>query len=198
MKRVITIVLAMAMALSVCSVAYAGDKINIVSESKRFKEIDGNVNVSVSINNTTPNDAYLRVIQPNDTYTGNNAVLSASFTPDVDKSYIKIPSGESPIQFTVKVDPSISEECSVTLLFNYYDGTDGKSQVASCQYNFTIERTSPTSGNTGEGGSAGENPDNAQTEEPKKEDSEFRIRTSSVDSNGVCVLTPSGDYGDQL
>ena len=36
------------------------------------------------------------------------------------------------------------------------------------------------------------------TEAPKKEDSEFRIRTSSVDSNGVCVLTPSGDYGDQL
>ena len=201
MKRVITIVLAMAMALSVCSVAYAVDKINIIeseTESKRFKEIDGNVIVSVSINNTTPNNAYLRVIRPNDSYGEKNAVLSASFTPDTDKNYIKIRSGETPIQFTVKVDPSISEECSVTLLFNYYDGTDGKSQVASCQYNFTIERTSPTSGNTGEGGSAGENPDNAQTEEPKKEDSEFRIRTSSVDSNGVCVLTPSGDYGDQL
>ncbi|MDY5801483.1 MAG: hypothetical protein SPK25_04765, partial [Eubacteriales bacterium] len=86
MKRVITIVLAMAMALSVCSVAYAGDKIRIADgqEDERFKEIDGNVNVSVSIENTTPNDAYLRVIQPNDKHTGNNAVLSASFTSDVD------------------------------------------------------------------------------------------------------------------
>ena len=64
MKRVITIVLAMAMALSVCSVAYADDKIRIADgqEDERFKEIDGNVNVSVSIENTTPNDAYLRVI----------------------------------------------------------------------------------------------------------------------------------------
>ena len=198
MKRVITIILAMAMALSICSVAYAENAITINQDNRSFKEVDGTVNVSVSVTNKTPNNAYLRVIQPADN-NADNAVLSASFTPDTDTHYIKIPTGETPVQFTVKVDSSTSETCRVMLLFNYYDSEDKtKSIVASCQYSFTIKRTSPTGGNAGEGGSAGENPDNAQTEEPKKEDSEFRIRTSSVDSNGVCVLTPSGDYGDQL
>lgn len=198
MKRVITIILAMAMALSICSVAYAENEITIKQDNRSFKEVDGTVNVSVSVTNSTPNNAYLRVIQPADN-NADNAVLSASFTPDTDTHYVKIPTGETPVQFTVKVDSSTSETCRVMLLFNYYDGEDKtNSKVASCQYSFTIKRTSPTGGNAGEGGSAGENPDNAQTEEPKKEDSEFRIRTSSVDSNGVCVLTPSGDYGDQL
>ena len=198
MKRVITIILAMAMALSICSVAYAENEITIKQDNRSFKEVDGTVNVSVSVTNNTPNNAYLRVIQPADN-NADNAVLSASFTPDTDTHYVKIPTGETPVQFTVKVDSSTSETCRVMLLFNYYDGEDKiNSNVASCQYSFTIKRTSPTGGNAGEGGSAGENPDNAQTEEPKKEDSEFRIRTSSVDSNGVCVLTPSGDYGDQL
>lgn len=198
MKRVITIILAMAMALSICSVAYAENEITIEQDNRSFKEVDGTVNVSVSVTNNTPNNAYLRVIQPADN-NADNAVLSASFTPDTDTHYIKIPTGKTPVQFTVKVDSSTSETCRVMLLFNYYGGEDKiNSNVASCQYSFTIKRTSPTGGNAGEGGSAGENPDNAQTEEPKKEDSEFRIRTSSVDSNGVCVLTPSGDYGDQL
>lgn len=198
MKRVITLVLAMAMALSVCSVAYAdGSGITVKETTETFKEIDGTVSVSARIE-SKHKDAFLRVIQPTDGYP-DNAALSASFTPDVNTSYIKIPEGNSPIQFTVKVDSSTSENCSVTMLFYYYDETDnGNSKVVSCTYEFKIKRTSPTGGNTGEGGSAGENPDNAQTEEPKKEDSEFRIRTSSVDSNGVCVLTPSGDYGDQL
>lgn len=198
MKRVITIILAMAMALSVCSVAYAdGNGITVTDGNKTFKEIDGAVSVSATITNEH-NDAFLRVIQPTDNSEG-NAVLSASFTPDTNQSYIKIPKGNSPIQFTVKVDSSTSEKCSVTMLFYYYDeNNNNTSEVVPCTYNFKIKRTSSTGGNTGEGGSSGENPDNTQTEEPKKEDSEFRIRTSSVDSNGVCVLTPSGDYGDQL
>ena len=198
MKRVISIVLAMAMALSVCSVAYAdGNGITVTDGNKTFKEIDGAVSVSATITNEH-NDAFLRVIQPTDNSEG-NAVLSASFTSDTNQSYIKIPKGNSPIQFTVKVDSSTSEKCSVTMLFYYYDeNNNNTSEVVPCTYNFKIKRTSSTGGNTGEGGSSGENPDNTQTEEPKKEDSEFRIRTSSVDSNGVCVLTPSGDYGDQL
>lgn len=197
MKRVITIILAMAMALSVCSVAYAENEITIKQDNRSFKEVDGTVNVSVSVTNSTPNNAYLRVIQPADN-NADNAVLSASFTPDTDTHYIKIPTGETPVQFTVKVDSSTSETCRVMLLFNYYDGEDKtNSQVASCQYSFTIKRTSPTGSNAGQDGT-GENPDGNKTEAPKKEDSEFRIRTSSVDSNGVCVLTPSGDYGDQL
>ena len=145
MKRVITIILAMAMALSICSVAYAENEITIKQDNRSFKEVDGTVNVSVSVTNNTPNNAYLRVIQPADN-NADNAVLSASFTPDTDTHYVKIPTGETPVQFTVKVDSSTSETCRVMLLFNYYDGTDGKSQVASCQYDFTIERTSPTGG----------------------------------------------------
>lgn len=197
MKRVITIILAMAMALSICSVAYAdGSGITVEKTDKTFKEIDGTVSVSATIENKHK-DAFLRVIQPTDNYEG-NAVLSASFTPDVNTSYVKIPNGSSPIQFTVKVDSGTSENCSVTMLFYYYDETEnGNSKVVPCTYEFKIKRTSPTGGNAGQDGT-GENPNGNKTEEPKKEDSEFRIRTSSVDSNGVCVLTPSGDYGDQL
>ena len=197
MKRVITIILAMAMALSICSVAYAdGSGITVKETNETFKEIDGTVSVSARIENKHK-DAFLRVIQPTDNYEG-NAVLSASFTPDVNTSYVKIPNGSSPIQFTVKVDSGTSENCSVTMLFYYYDETEnGNSKVVPCTYEFKIKRTSPTGGNAGQDGT-GENPNGNKTEEPKKEDSEFRIRTSSVDSNGVCVLTPSGDYGDQL
>lgn len=197
MKRVITIILAMAMALSVCSVAYAdGSGITVQETNETFKEIDGTVSVSARIE-SKHKDAFLRVIQPTDNYEG-NAVLSASFTPDVNTSYVKIPNGSSPIQFTVKVDSGTSENCSVTMLFYYYDETEnGNSKVVPCTYEFKIKRTSPTGGNAGQDGT-GENPNGNKTEEPKKEDSEFRIRTSSVDSNGVCVLTPSGDYGDQL
>lgn len=88
MKRVITIVLAMAMALSVCSVAYAENEITIKQDNRSFKEVDGTVNVSVSVTNSTPNNAYLRVIQPADN-NADNAVLSASFTPDTDTHYVK-------------------------------------------------------------------------------------------------------------
>ena len=140
MKRVITIILAMAMALSICSVAYAENEITIEQDNRSFKEVDGTVNVSVSVTNNTPNNAYLRVIQPADN-NADNAVLSASFTPDTDTHYIKIPTGKTPVQFTVKVDSSTSETCRVMLLFNYYDGEDKtNSKVASCQYSFTIKR----------------------------------------------------------
>ena len=118
MKRVITIILAMAMALSICSVAYAdGSGITVQETNETFKEIDGTVSVSARIE-SKHKDAFIRVIQPTDGYP-DNAALSASFTPDVNTSYIKIPEGNSPIQFTVKVDSSTSENCSVTMLFYY-------------------------------------------------------------------------------
>ena len=162
MKRVITIILAMAMALSICSVAYAdGSGITVKETNETFKEIDGTVSVSARIENKHK-DAFLRVIQPTDNYEG-NAVLSASFTPDVNTSYVKIPNGSSPIQFTVKVDSGTSENCSVTMLFYYYDETEnGNSKVVPCTYEFKIKRTSPTGGNAGQDGT-GENPNGNKT-----------------------------------
>ena len=61
MKRVITIILAMAMALSICSVAYAENEITINQDNRSFKEVDGTVDVSVSVTNNTPNTIDLTI-----------------------------------------------------------------------------------------------------------------------------------------
>ena len=52
MKRVITIILAMAMALSICSVAYAEEpKITVKPNANSFRENSGTVNMSFNVDN---------------------------------------------------------------------------------------------------------------------------------------------------
>ena len=144
MKRVITIVLAMAMALSICSVAYAengeGNKPSVTypanspnpnnfdimakANGRAFQENAGSVNMTIDIVNNSEYDVILAAVQPSE-----GCIISASGNDTIPKKSTKA---------------------------------------------VNITATLASSGNT-----AG-------------------IRTSSVDSNGVCVLTPSGDYGDQL
>lgn len=192
MKRVITIVLAMAMALSVFSVAYAENgesnkpsvtypaatpdsnncSITAKANDRAFQENAGSVNMTIDIVNNSAYDVILAAIQPS-----GGCIISASGNDTIPKNSTKA------VNITATLASSGNAAGTLTLLFNVpYGDSNNPSYglvIASCD-GFSIVRAP------------------SATEAPKKEDSEFRIRTSSVDSNGVCVLTPSGDYGDQL
>lgn len=192
MKRVITIVLAMAMALSICSVAYAengeGNKPSVTypatppdpnnfgitarANGRAFQENAGSVNMTIDIMNNSEYDVILAAVQPSE-----GCIISASGNDTIPKNSTKA------VNITATLASSGNTAGTLTLIFNvpYGDSNNPSYELvtAVCD-DFSIVRAP------------------SATEAPKKEDSEFRIRTSSVDSNGVCVLTPSGDYGDQL
>ena len=192
MKRVITIILAMTMALSVFSVAYAengeGNKPSVTypatapnsnnfitasADNRVFQENAGSVNMTINIVNSSDKyDVILAAVQPSE-----GCIISASGNDTIPKNSTKA------VNITATLASSGNAAGILTLLFNvpYGDSNNPSYELvtADCS-NFSIVRAP------------------SATEAPKKEDSEFRIRTSSVDSNGVCVLTPSGDYGDQL
>lgn len=192
MKRVITIILAMAMALSICSVAYAengndskptitipkekpplNNFITASADNRVFQENAGSVNMTINIeNNSKDYDVILAAIQPS-----GGCIISASGNDTIPKNSTKA------VNITATLASSGNAAGTLTLIFNvpYGDSNNPSYELvtAVCD-DFSIVRAP------------------SATEAPKKEDSEFRIRTSSVDSNGVCVLTPSGDYGDQL
>lgn len=192
MKRVITIILAMAMALSICSVAYAengndskptitipkekptsNNFITASADNRVFQENAGSVNMTINIKNDSTNyDVILAAIQPS-----GGCIISASGNDTIPKNSTKA------VNITATLASSGNTAGILTLIFNVPYGDSSNPSyglvTAVCD-DFSIVRAP------------------SATEAPKKEDSEFRIRTSSVDSNGVCVLTPSGDYGDQL
>ena len=65
MKRVITIILAMAMALSICSVAYAEEpKITVKPNANSFRENSGTVNMSFNVDNQSDSPIKLAAVQP--------------------------------------------------------------------------------------------------------------------------------------
>ena len=192
MKRVITIILAMAMALSICSVAYAengeSNKPSVTypatppdpnnfgimakANDRAFQENAGSVNMTIDIVNNSDYDVILAAIQPS-----GGCIISASGNDTIPKKSTKA------VNITATLASSGNTAGILTLIFNVPYGDSSNPSyglvTAVCD-DFSIVRAP------------------SATEAPKKEDSEFRIRTSSVDSNGVCVLTPSGDYGDQL
>ena len=192
MKRVITIILAMAMALSICSVAYAENgesnkpsvtypaatpdsnncSITAKANDRAFQENAGSVNMTIDIVNNSDYDVILAAIQPS-----GGCIISASGNDTIPKNSTKA------VNITATLASSGNTAGILTLIFNVPYGDSSNPSyglvTAVCD-DFSIVRAP------------------SATEAPKKEDSEFRIRTSSVDSNGVCVLTPSGDYGDQL
>lgn len=193
MKRVITIILAMAMALSVFSVAYAENgesnkpsvtypadapkpdncSITAKTNGRAFQENAGSVNMTINIVNSSDKyDVILAAIQPS-----GGCIISASGNDTIPKNSTKA------VNITATLASSGNAAGILTLIFNVPYGDSSNPSyglvTAVCD-DFSIVRAP------------------SATEAPKKEDSEFRIRTSSVDSNGVCVLTPSGDYGDQL
>ena len=186
MKRVITIILAMAMALSICSVAYAEENAPTVKISRTtVNENNGIVEITADIDNFTGKTWNIEAIYPNNDGAARQATLPSDTT---------ILPGNTTKTFTASVLSDQNTTGTFTFVLSYRvveKDTDGKitkeesyASNVSATGNPMISRNPKTTPEP--------------TEAPKKEDSEFRIRTSSVDSNGVCVLTPSGDYGDQL
>ncbi len=195
MKRVITIILAMAMALSICSIAYAENgesnkpsvtypadapnsdnfpitAITAKANDRAFQENAGSVNMTIDIENNSDYDVILAAVQPS-----GGCIISASGNDTIPKKSTKA------VNITATLASSGNTAGTLTLIFNvpYGDSNNPSYELVTADcIDFSIVRAP------------------SATEAPKKEDSEFRIRTSSVDSNGVCVLTPSGDYGDQL
>lgn len=185
----------MAMALSICSVAYAengeGNRPSVTypadapnsdnfpitaitakANDRAFQENAGSVNMTIDIVNNSEYDVILAAIQPS-----GGCIISASGNDTIPKKSTKA------VNITATLASSGNTAGILTLIFNVPYGDSSNPSyglvTAVCD-DFSIVRAP------------------SATEAPKKEDSEFRIRTSSVDSNGVCVLTPSGDYGDQL
>ena len=186
MKRVITIILAMTMALSVFSVAYAEENAPTVKISRTtVNENNGIVEITADIDNFTGKTWNIEAIYPNNDGAARQATLPSDTT---------ILPGNTTKTFTASVLSDQNTTGTFTFVLSYRvveKDTDGKitkeesyASNVSATGNPMISRNPKTTPEP--------------TEAPKKEDSEFRIRTSSVDSNGVCVLTPSGDYGDQL
>ena len=186
MKRVITIILAMAMALSICSIAYAEENAPTVKISRTtVNENNGIVEITADIDNFTGKTWNIEAIYPNNDGAARQATLPSDTT---------ILPGNTTKTFTASVLSDQNTTGTFTFVLSYRvveKDTDGKitkeesyASNVSATGNPMISRNPKTTPEP--------------TEAPKKEDSEFRIRTSSVDSNGVCVLTPSGDYGDQL
>ena len=186
MKRVITIVLAMIMALSMSSFAMAEDKLPTVKISRTtVNENNGIVEITADIDNSTGKTWNIEAIYPNNDGAARQVTLPSDTT---------ILPGNTTKTFTASVLSDQNTTGTFTFVLSYRvveKDTDGKitkeesyASNVSATGNPMISRNPKTTPEP--------------TEAPKKEDSEFRIRTSSVDSNGVCVLTPSGDYGDQL
>ena len=185
MKRVITIILAMAMALSICSVAYAEEPQKLTSENititpgaSSFKENSGTVNMSFNVENNSDIPITLAAIQPSGGFIV-SATASDATAADNGGIVAIPPKSKKVINVTATTANSDASAGTLNFLFSYKTG-DAYDVVSVSVGDFSIVRAP------------------SATEAPKKEDSEFRIRTSRVDSNGVCVLTPSGDYGDQL
>lgn len=184
MKRVITIILAMAMALSICSVAYAEEpKITVKPNANSFRENSGTVNMSFNVDNQSDSPIKLAAVQPTGGFIVSAAASDATAADNA--GIVEIPpKSKKAINVTATTTNNGDSAGTLNFIFSYKTSEDVYDVVTVQADNFSVVRTPSAT--------------EAPTEETKKEDSEFRIRTSSVDSNGVCVLTPSGDYGDQL
>ncbi len=189
MKGVITVILAIMMVLSVSSFAYAEEKVTISgAKGSSYVENNGSVSMNIQINNQTGKSLQLVSIQPNGGY-----LTSVSFPTDKDSSRATIPFGSSILNITANTGGSGETPGTLTFYFYYVDD-GGESHPETATYSgFTVAEhiepsTTPTSSASPQ----------ATASPEKKEDSEFRIKTTNIDSYGQLVPTPSGDYGETI
>lgn len=178
MKRVITVILAIIMVLSVSSFAYA-ENINIdgqvtaTANNASFKENDGAITLTVQVANNSIYDITLVGIRP---YNGN--IVSVTGEDEV-------PSGSTKaVNLYATMAGSGNSAGEMELIFNYNSGTAENpiyGVTSAILSNFTIVRTP-----------------SATAVPTEKKDDEFRIRSTNIDSYGQLVPTPSGDYGETI
>lgn len=184
-KRFTAFILIMGAMLSLCSFAHAedtaSDNISIKAHDRIFAENSGSLIMTVEITNSNTFPIKLAAVQPS-----GGAIISAAAsdaTPTNDEGIIEIPaSSEKAINVNAILTPGGTTAGILTFLFNYSDGTNSLVASADCS-DFSISRAPAQ---------------DTSPEETPTADTEFRIRTSSVDPAGVPVSTPSGDYGEEL
>ena len=184
-KRFTAFMLIMGAMLSLCSFAMAEEKITVTATSNSFTENAGSVSMTVKVDNPHDYDIKLAAVQPS-----GGSIVSATAsdaTPGTDTGIIVIPARSNKvINVNATLTGSGSTPGDLTFYFNYETTVDSQSvtnvDTAVCN-GFSISRT----------------PVETQApEETPTADTEFRIRTSSVDPAGVPVSTPSGDYGEDI
>ncbi len=184
-KRFTAFMLIMGAMLSLCSFAQAeetaSDNISVTAGGRTFAENSGSLTMTVEIKNDNAFPVKLAAVQPS-----GGAVISAAAsdaTPGNDSGIVEIPANSTKaINVNAALTSSGNTAGTLTFLFNYDHGTSTMVATADCT-DFSISRTPVES---------------ATPEEIPTEDTEFRIRTSSVDPSGIPVSTPSGDYGEDL
>ena len=184
-KRFTAFMLIMGAMLSLCSFAQAeetaSDNISVKANDRVFAENSGSLIMTVEIKNANAFPVKLAAVQPS-----GGAIVSAAAsdaTPGNDEGIIEIPANSTKaINVNAALAASGNSPGALTFLFNYDNGSNTLVASSDCT-DFSISRT----------------PIETQTpEETPTADTEFRIRTSSVDPAGVPVSTPSGDYGEDL
>ena len=184
-KRFTAFMLIMGAILSLCSFAMAEEKITVTATSNSFTENAGSISMTVKVDNPHDYDIKLAAVQPS-----GGSIVSATAsdaTPGNDTGIIVIPARSNKvINVNATLTGSGSTPGDLTFYFNYETTVDSQSvtnvDTAVCN-GFSISRT----------------PVETQApEETPTADTEFRIRTSSVDPAGVPVSTPSGDYGEDI
>lgn len=184
-KRFTAFMLIMGAMLSLCSFAMAEEKITVTATSNSFTENAGSVSMTVKVDNPHDYDIKLAAVQPS-----GGSIVSATAsdaTPGNDTGIIVIPAKSNKvINVNATLTGSGSTPGDLTFYFNYETTVDSQSvtnvDTAVCN-GFSISRTSI---------------ETQAPEETPTADTEFRIRTSSVDPAGVAVSTPSGDYGEDI
>ena len=183
-KRFTAFMLIMGAMLSLCSFAMADDGISVSAKGQTFTENSGSLAMTVEISNDNDYPISLAAVQPS-----GGAIVSAAAsdaTPGNNTGVIEIPEkSKKAINVSAALAGSGNTAGTLTFYFNYKaDKSSESTEVAtSVCSDFSISRTPVAT---------------QAPEETPVEDTEFRIRTSSVDPAGVPVSTPSGDYGEDL
>lgn len=183
-KRFIAFVLIMGAMLSLCSFAQAEEgnaenNITVTPASSSFTENSGSLSMVVTINNQNNNSIKLAAVNAS-----GGAIVdpkASDATANSDNPIIEIaPKSEKTINITASLVGTDNTPGTLTFFFQTPFGT-GSTSVKCDTFDIirtTVKETAP--------------------EETPTADTEFRIRTSSVDPAGETVPTPSGDYGDEI
>jgi len=178
-KRFTAFMLIMGAMLSLCSFAMAAEEtldsnVIITPVGDSFAEINGTVNFSVKIDNYNNHPLTLVLVG-----NGGGAIVRADVQSD---NAVVIPNNSYNNIVNISATLTGTSNNSGDLKF-FFKSEAGDLVFAPCTA-FNISRT--------------EQPDDTEDTEDTVEDTEFRIRTSSVDPSGETVPTPSGDYGEEL
>ena len=141
MKRVITIILAMAMALSVCSVAYAEEpKIVVTPNANSFMENSGTVNMSFNVDNQSDYPIKLAAVQPSGGFIVSATASDATAADNTGVVEIP-PKSKKAINVTATTANNGDSAGTLNFLFSYKTDEEAYDVVTVQADNFSVVRT---------------------------------------------------------